>query len=120
MVKTGAEAEALADDSDQHVDRNGDPEPGAHGVGAGTVKGLDAQVLLDPAKEQHWLQALLWFSSTQEARRKLGLSVFLLFLAAFDPAKGAMDGSHGSSLEIRCYRARASERQARPIPMNEL
>jgi hypothetical protein len=48
----------LSDDGDQHVNADGDPYLGLHGVVAGAVKALDAQVLFDPAEEQFDLRAL--------------------------------------------------------------
>ena len=51
-VERGVQVEALLDDSDQNVDRNGDPDLGFHGVFRGPEEALDAQVLLDPLEEQ--------------------------------------------------------------------
>ena len=52
MVEANFEAQAFADDVDQHVNRDRDPDLRLHGVFADAVEGLDAQVLLDPLEQQ--------------------------------------------------------------------
>ena len=42
---------------DERINGDGDPDWGAHGVGAGAIKGLDAETLLDPLEEQFDLPA---------------------------------------------------------------
>jgi len=37
---------------DEQINGDGAPDLGAHGVGAGAIKGFDAQMLLDPFEEQ--------------------------------------------------------------------
>ena len=56
-VERAGEIEAFLDDGDQQVDRDGDPDLGFDRVFAGSVEGLDAQVLLDPLEEQLDLSA---------------------------------------------------------------
>ena len=56
-VERAGEIESFLDDGDQQVDRDGDPDLGFHRVFAGSVEGLDAQVLLDPLEEQFDLPA---------------------------------------------------------------
>jgi hypothetical protein len=51
-VERSGKIESFFDDGDQQVDRDGDPELGFDGVFAGSIEGLDAQVLLDPLEEQ--------------------------------------------------------------------
>ena len=51
-VEAGIEFEALLDDGNQHIDRDRDPDLGAHRVLAEAEERFDAQVLLDPTKEQ--------------------------------------------------------------------
>ena len=58
MVEANFEAQAFADDVDQHVNRDRDPDLRLHGVFADAVEGLDAQVLLDPLEEPLHLPAL--------------------------------------------------------------
>ena len=52
FVQTEIEPELLFHDGDQHVNGDHHLELGFHGVLRGTVKGFDAEVLLDPAEEQ--------------------------------------------------------------------
>ena len=52
MVKGSLDAEALADDRHEDINRDRDPDLGLHGVLAGAEEGLDPQVLLDPFEEQ--------------------------------------------------------------------
>ena len=42
---------------DKQIDGDGTPDLGAHGVGAGAIKGFDAQMLLEPFEEQFDLPA---------------------------------------------------------------
>ena len=42
MVKARIQAEALPDDGDEHINRNGDPDPGLQGVLAGAIERLDS------------------------------------------------------------------------------
>jgi len=58
-VEGGIEVEPLLDDSDKHVDRDGDPDLGLHGVFRGSEEPFDPQVLLDPLEEQFDLPAAL-------------------------------------------------------------
>jgi hypothetical protein len=46
------QAEPFANDGDQNVGADGDPDLGFDGVFAGSVKRLDAQMLLDPFEQQ--------------------------------------------------------------------
>jgi len=48
--------QAFLENSDEQINGDGAPDLGAHGVGAGAVKGFDAQMLLDPFEEQFDLQ----------------------------------------------------------------
>ena len=50
-VERGVEGEALLDDCDEDVDRDGDPDLGLHCILAGTEEGLDPQMLLDPLEQ---------------------------------------------------------------------
>ena len=59
MVEAGLQAEPFADDGDQNVDADGDPDLGLDRVLAGAEKALDTQMLLDPFEEQFHLPALL-------------------------------------------------------------
>ena len=52
MVKAGFQPETLADDGDEHIDRNGEPNLSLHGILAGAIERLDSHVLLDPFEEQ--------------------------------------------------------------------
>jgi hypothetical protein len=56
-VERAWQVESFFDDGDQQVDRDGDPDLGFDRVFAGSVEGLDAQVLLDPLEEQFHLPA---------------------------------------------------------------
>src|SRR5579883_421729 len=58
-MKRGVQSELLFDDGDEHVDGDGDPHLGLHGVLRGAVEALDAQVLLDPLEEELDLPAAL-------------------------------------------------------------
>src|SRR6266853_546274 len=51
-VERGFELEALLDDGDEDVDRDGDPELGFHRVFGCPEELLDPQTLLDPLEEQ--------------------------------------------------------------------
>ena len=51
MVKAGLQSQALADDGDQHVDRDGDPDLGLHGILASAKERLDSEMLLDPFEQ---------------------------------------------------------------------
>jgi hypothetical protein len=63
LVKRGFESQTLADDSNEHVDRNCDPDLSLYGVLGGTVERLDSQVLFDPPeKEFHPPAGLVDFS----------------------------------------------------------
>ncbi len=55
MVKARVQPEPLANDGDEHINRNGDPNLSLHGVLAGAIESLDAEVLLDPLEEQFYL-----------------------------------------------------------------
>ena len=44
--------EAFLDDRDEHIDRDGDPDLGFHGILRGAIELLDAKMLLDPLEEQ--------------------------------------------------------------------
>jgi hypothetical protein len=44
--------EPLANDGDKHVDRDGDPDLGLHGILAGAEECLDSQMMLDPFEEE--------------------------------------------------------------------
>jgi hypothetical protein len=44
--------EPLADDGDEDINRDRNPDLGLDGVLAGAVKSLDTQVLLDPFEEE--------------------------------------------------------------------
>ena len=56
-VEAGLQLEALLDNRDQDVDRDGDPDLGLHRVLGGSVERLDVQVLLNPFEEQLHLPA---------------------------------------------------------------
>ena len=58
-VEQAGQLELFLDDGDQQVDRNGDPDLGFNGVLAGPEEVLDAEVLLDPFKEEFQLAAAL-------------------------------------------------------------
>ncbi len=57
MVKAGFQAETLPDDSYEYIVGDGDPDLRLHGVLAGAIEGLDAEVLLGPLEEQLHLPA---------------------------------------------------------------
>ena len=59
FVECGVAVEALFEDGHQRIDAHGHPQLCAHRAGAGAVKDLDPQMLLEPAKEQLDLPALL-------------------------------------------------------------
>ena len=52
MVKTPLQSKALSKDGHEDVNRDGDPDLSLHSVLVGAIKGLDAQMLLDPFKKQ--------------------------------------------------------------------
>jgi hypothetical protein len=52
LVEAGLNAEAFSHDGYQDIDRYRDPDLRFHRVLAHAVKGFDAQMLLDPAKQQ--------------------------------------------------------------------
>jgi hypothetical protein len=52
LVEAGLQAESFADDGDQDVDVDGDPDLGLDCVFAGAEEALDAQMLLDPFEKQ--------------------------------------------------------------------
>jgi hypothetical protein len=58
LVEAGLHPQSFADDGDQDVNRDCDPDLGIDGVLAGAEKGLDAQVLFDSFEEQFHLPAL--------------------------------------------------------------
>jgi hypothetical protein len=58
LVKADFQPHTFADDGDQHVDRDSDPDLRLDCVLADAVEGLDAQVLFDPLEEQFYLPAL--------------------------------------------------------------
>src|SRR5579859_4743981 len=51
-VEIEGQVEPFADDGHEQVAADGDPDLGFDGILGGTVKGLDAQVLLDPFEEE--------------------------------------------------------------------
>ncbi len=51
-METSLQVETFSDDSDQDIDRHSNPDLSCDGVFGGTVEGFDAQMLLDPSKEQ--------------------------------------------------------------------
>ncbi len=53
------QVESLFQDGDQKINADSDPYLGFDGVGRGTVKGFDSQMLFDPAEEELHLPALL-------------------------------------------------------------
>jgi len=59
LVEVGLDAETFADDGDQDVNRDGDPDLCLHRVLTGSIESFDAQVLFDPLEEQLHLPALL-------------------------------------------------------------
>ena len=59
MGKAGFPSETLPDDSDEYIDRDGDPYLSLHGVLAGALERLDAQVLFDPFEKQFQLPRAL-------------------------------------------------------------
>ena len=48
FAEAPVELEYLLQDGREHVDADGDPDLGLHGVGGGPVERLDSQVLYDP------------------------------------------------------------------------
>lgn len=56
---TGLDIEPLAHDGHQHIDRDCDLDLRLHCILACAVESLDAQMLLDPAKEQSYGRLLL-------------------------------------------------------------
>ena len=70
MVKTPIDAEALPDDGDENINRNGDPDLGLHRILAGAVEGLDSKVLFDPFKEKFHLPSRLVDLSDGECRQR--------------------------------------------------
>ena len=69
-VETGVDVEALLDDGDEHVDRDGDPNLRLDGVLGGAEEALDAQVLLGPFEEQFDLPAA--FVEPGDGQRRRG------------------------------------------------
>ena len=56
-VERSVEGEALLDDGDEDVDRDGDPDLGLHGIFGCPEEPFDPQMLLDPFEEQFDLPA---------------------------------------------------------------
>ena len=56
-MEAGFELGTLFQEGDEQINGDGTPDRGAHGVGAGAVKGFAAQLLLDPFEEQFDLPA---------------------------------------------------------------
>ena len=56
-VERGIEGEALLDDGDEDVDRDGDPDLGLHGIFGCPEEAFDTQMPLDPFEEQFDLPA---------------------------------------------------------------
>ena len=52
-VEAGIQMQTFFQNGDEQINGDGTPDLGAHGVGAGAVKGFDAQMLLDPF-EKHF------------------------------------------------------------------
>ena len=69
-VERGVQVEALLDDGDEDVDRDGDPDLGFHGVFRGPEEPLDAQMLLDPLEEQLDLPAAAIEISNDAGRQR--------------------------------------------------
>src|ERR1035437_3325485 len=55
LVKARVQTHTLADDGNQHVNRDRDPDLGLHGVLGGAEESFDPQMLLDPFEEQFHL-----------------------------------------------------------------
>ncbi len=55
LVEIHLQPQTLADDGNQHINRDGDPDLSLHCVVAGPIKRFDPQVLLDPFVEQFHL-----------------------------------------------------------------
>ena len=70
MLKTRLQAQPLANAGDQHIDRHRDPDLRLHGILAGAIESLDAQVLLDPPKEQFHLPACLVDLGDRQRRQR--------------------------------------------------
>lgn len=49
--------QALADDGDQHIDRDRNPDWGLHGVLRGAEEAVDSQMLFDPSEQEFDLPA---------------------------------------------------------------
>ena len=57
-VEVAWEIKPLLQDGNQQIKTDGNPDLGFDGIGGCPVKGLDSQMLLDPAKEKLHLPAL--------------------------------------------------------------
>lgn len=66
----GGQVEFLSGDGDQHVDADRDPDLCLHSVLGGAVEALDAQVLVDPFKEQLDLATRFVERADGQCRRK--------------------------------------------------
>jgi hypothetical protein len=69
MCRGGFELEALLDDGDEDVDRDGDPDLGFHRVFGCPEELLDPQMLLDPLEEQLDLPSALVKSADGRGRQ---------------------------------------------------
>ena len=127
-VQAGVQIEALFEDGDEQIDRDGDPDLGFDGGLGGAEEAHDAQVLLDPFEEQ--LDPLAAFLETddgecgqgkavgQEGERLTGFAV-----AEFDAAQPVgtigcgMDAAGAHALvapETGCFIDRARRESSEP------
>ncbi len=71
-MQAPGEIESFLDDGDQNVDRDGGPNLRLDSVLRSPVKSFDAQMLLDPAKEQlHLPTALIELGNRQRGEKKV-------------------------------------------------
>lgn len=59
----------LIETGHHEVNADGDPDLGLHGVGAGTIKGFDSQVLFDPFEEQFDMPSALVDGGDRQGRQ---------------------------------------------------
>src|ERR1700738_2810644 len=72
LVQAAVDLEFLLDDRDQDVGADGNPDLRLHGGLGRAIKGLDAQMLLDPFEEKfHLPAALVQFSNRQRVQDKV-------------------------------------------------
>ena len=61
--------QAFFQNGDEQINRDGGPDLGAHGIGRRAIKGFDAQILLEPFREQLDLPAATIHLGDGQGRR---------------------------------------------------